>query len=217
MRPEIKAPSPAALLAGVSREIRGKLDLYAGELRRWQRIKNLVGPKTLDEIEIRHFVDSLQLAVLADGEVWADLGSGAGFPGLVLAIGRPGTFVHLVESDSRRCAFLRHVARLVSAPAKVWEGRIEQVLPMLDPVPHVVTARALASLDQLLDMSEQLLMAGATGLFPKGRDYAAELTKAEESWRFQADAVPSCVEPDGRILRIRHFGGRKLNRPDQPS
>lgn len=211
------SPGSNDLLAGVSREIRGKLDLYAGELRRWQRIKNLVGPKTIDEIETRHFADSLQLAALAEGEVWADLGSGAGFPGLVIAIARPGTVVHLIESDGRKCAFLRHVARLVSAPAKIWEGRIEQVVPRLHPTPQVVTARALAGLDQLIAWSEQLLMAGGTGLFPKGRDYAAELTKAEESWRFQADAVPSCVEPDGRILRIRHFGGRKLNRPDQAS
>ena len=96
MRSDISAPSPATLLDGVSREIRVKLDLYAGELRRWQRVKNLVGPKTLDDIEARHFADSLQLASLADGEVWADLGSGAGFPGLVLAIAGPGTFVHLV-------------------------------------------------------------------------------------------------------------------------
>lgn len=202
-----KVAQPA--LPGVSREIRNKLQVYADELKRWQRVKNLVGPRTLDEIWTRHFSDSLQLADLAEGEVWADLGAGAGFPGLVLALARPNTFVHLVESDGRKCAFLRHVARALSAPVKVWDCRIEEAVAMLDPQPAVVTARALAPLDQLLGLSEKLLMAGATGLFPKGRDYAAELTKAAECWRFDVEAIPSCVDPDGRILRIRHFGGRK--------
>lgn len=200
-------PPPA--LPGVSRETRGKLQVYAEELTRWQRVKNLVGPGTLDEIWTRHFADSLQLADLADGGVWADLGSGAGFPGLVLAVSRPNTFVHLVESDGRKCAFLRHVARELSAPVKIWDRRIEEALPKLDPPPDVVTARALAPLDQLLGLSEKLLIAGAIGLFPKGRDHAGELTKAAQCWRFDAEAIPSCVDSDGRILRIRHFGGRK--------
>jgi 16S rRNA (guanine527-N7)-methyltransferase len=207
----------AKLLGCVSRETAGKLDIYEAELRRWQRIKNLVGPSTLGEIRERHFADSLQLADLAEGDVWADLGSGAGFPGLVIAIARSGTQVHLVESDSRKCAFLRHAARATGVPAKVWEGRIEAVLPKLDPVPTVVTARALASLDDLLALAAPLLMKGAIGLFPKGRDYSSELTKAAESWRFAADAIPSAVDPDGRILRIRRFDGRITSRPTDPS
>ena len=201
------------ILARVSRETWAKLEIYETELRRWQVVKNLVGPSTLADIWARHFADSLQLAPLAGGEIWADLGSGAGFPGLVLAIARPGTQVHLVESDSRKCAFLRHVARATGAPAQVWEGRIETVLPKLDPTPQVVSARALASLDALLGLAAPLLMKGATGLFPKGRDYRSELTKAAESWRFEADAIPSAVDPDGRILRIRQFGGQLKNRP----
>lgn len=201
--------SGTPFLDQVPRETRRRLEVYAAELRRWQRVKNLVGPNTLGDIWTRHFTDSLQLAPLAEGRVWADLGAGAGFPGLVLAIARPDTFVHLIESDSRKCAFLRHLARAVSAPVKVWDGRVEAVLPDLQPRPEVVTARALATLDKLLGLSEQLLMSGSIGLFPKGRHYQAELTQAAECWRFDAEALPSCVDPSGRILRIRHFGGRK--------
>jgi 16S rRNA (guanine527-N7)-methyltransferase len=205
------------ILAGVSRETRAKLEVYEAELRRWQRVKNLVGSSTLDEVWPRHFVDSLQLAELATGNVWADLGSGAGFPGLVIAVARANTRVHLLESDSRKCAFLRHVARATTASAQIWEGRIEIMLPQLDPVPTVVTARALASLDELLGLAAPLLMNGAIGLFPKGRDYLAELTRAAESWRFEVDAIPSAVDPDGRILRIRRFGGRIKSRPTDPT
>ena len=210
---DLPTRTAAEILAGVSRETRAKLEIYEAELRRWQRVKNLVGPSTLDEMWDRHFADSLQLADLAQGAVWADLGSGAGFPGIVIAIARPATQVHLVESDSRKCAFLRHVARATGASARVWEGRIEAVLPKLDPVPQVVTARALATLETLLELASPLLMTGSTGLFPKGRDYLSELTKAAESWRFEADAIPSAVASDGRILRIRHFDGRLKNRP----
>ena len=213
---DTSARNAAKILAGVSRETRGKLEIYEAELRRWQRVKNLVGPSTLDQVWERHFADSLQLQALAEGDVWADLGSGAGFPGLVIAIARPGTHVHLIESDSRKCAFLRHVARATGAPARVWDGRIEAVLPKLDPVPQVVSARALASLHDLLGLAAPLLMKGATGLFPKGRDHASELTKAAESWRFEADEIQSAVDPDGRILRIRHFDGRLKNRPTDP-
>ena len=214
---ELHGQSAAEILAGVSRETRDRLAIYEAELRRWQKVKNLVGPSTLGEIWDRHFADSLQLADLAEGEVWADLGSGAGFPGLVIAIARPNTQVHLVESDSRKCAFLRHVARATGAPAKVWEGRIEAVLPKLDPAPQVVTARALAGLDELLGLAAPLLSNGATGLFPKGRDHLSELTKAAESWIFEADAIPSAVDSGGRILRIRRFGGRLVSRPTDPS
>lgn len=194
-------------LAGISRETRDRLTVYETELRRWRSVKNLVGPSTLVDLWTRHFADSLQLADLAPGNVWADLGSGAGFPGLVLAIARPNTEVHLLESDSRKCAFLRHVARATGAPARVWEGRIEAVAPKLDPKPSVVTARALAPLTQLLQLAAGLLCEGAIGLFPKGRDHAAELTEASKAWTFAADIIPSRVADDSRILRIRDFAG----------
>lgn len=206
-----------AILAGVSRETRAALDLYVAELGRWQRIKNLVGPRTLAKVWTRHVADSLQLAPLAEGEVWVDLGTGAGFPGLVLALARPGTFMHLVESDGRKCAFLRHVVRLTGAPARVWNDRAESVMPLLDPRPGVVVARALAALPDLLDLSQSLLTTGVVGLFPKGRGYAAELTGAAECWRFDADVIPSRVDPDGRIIRIRAFEGRQKRQPGEPS
>lgn len=197
----------------VSRETRERLDIYLAELRRWQSVKNLVGPKTLDDAWNRHVVDSLQLASLAQGEVWADLGSGAGLPGIVLAIAHPNLRVHLIESDGRRCAFLRHMARLLSLPVTIWNERIEVVTRRLQPEPNVVAARAVARLSELLAYSENMLKAGAIGLFPKGRDHEAELTEARRSWTFDADIIPSRTDPDGRILRIHRFEGRRAAEP----
>jgi 16S rRNA (guanine527-N7)-methyltransferase len=189
----------------VSRETFEKLELLERELRRWQAIKNLVGPATLDRIWDRHIVDSLQLLDLApDAGTWLDLGSGAGFPGLVLAIAgaERGLQVHLVESNSRKCAFLRHIARLTGAPAKVHEARLETVVPGFVGKADVVSARALASLPMLLDWTEPLLKAGTMGLFPKGRDAEIELTEARKKWTFEAEILPSLTDPEARILRI---------------
>ncbi|MFL4994548.1 MAG: 16S rRNA (guanine(527)-N(7))-methyltransferase RsmG [Microvirga sp.] len=189
----------------VSRETFEKLELLERELRRWQAIKNLVGPATLDQIWDRHIVDSLQLLDLApDAGTWLDLGAGAGFPGLVLAIAgaERGLQVHLVESNSRKCAFLRHIARLTGAPAKVHEARLETVVPGFVGKADVVSARALASLPMLLDWTEPLLKAGTMGLFPKGRDAEIELTEARKKWTFEAEILPSLTDPEARILRI---------------
>jgi 16S rRNA (guanine527-N7)-methyltransferase len=189
----------------VSRETFEKLELLERELRRWQAIKNLVGPATLDRIWDRHIVDSLQLLDLApDAGTWLDLGAGAGFPGLVLAIAgaERGLQVHLVESNSRKCAFLRHIARLTGAPAKVHEARLETVVPGFVGKADVVSARALASLPMLLDWTEPLLKAGTMGLFPKGRDAEIELTEARKKWTFEAEILPSLTDPEARILRI---------------
>jgi len=189
----------------VSRETFEKLELLERELRRWQAIKNLVGPATLDRIWDRHIVDSLQLLDLApDAGTWLDLGAGAGFPGLVLAIAgsERGLQVHLVESNSRKCAFLRHIARLTGASAKVHEARLETVVPGFVGKADVVSARALASLPMLLDWTEPLLKAGTMGLFPKGRDAEIELTEARKKWTFEAEILPSLTDPDARILRI---------------
>jgi 16S rRNA (guanine527-N7)-methyltransferase len=189
----------------VSRETFEKLELLERELRRWQAIKNLVGPATLDRIWDRHIVDSLQLLDLApDARTWLDLGSGAGFPGLVLAIAgaERGLHVHLVESNSRKCAFLRHIARLTGAPAKVHEARLETLVPDFVGKADVVSARALASLAMLLDWTELLLKAGTMGLFPKGRDAEIELTEARKKWTFEAEILPSLTDPEARILRI---------------
>ena len=208
----IQDPSASDLATrfSVSRETAEKLLVYVGALRRWQGVRNLVGRSTLDQIWERHIADSLQLAPLAEATEWVDLGTGAGLPGIVLALARPEIHVHLVESDGRKCAFLREAARLTGANVTVWDGRIEAVLPKLAPVPQVVVSRALASLTELLSLSQSLLTGGAVGLFPKGRFYEAELTEALQSWRFGYNVLPSRTDPDGRILRITDFGRRTL-------
>ncbi|MBL0403551.1 16S rRNA (guanine(527)-N(7))-methyltransferase RsmG [Microvirga aerilata] len=189
----------------VSRETIERLELLERELRRWQAIKNLVGPATLDQIWERHIVDSLQLLSLApEAQTWVDLGSGAGFPGLVLAIAgaERGLKVHLVESNSRKCSFLRHVSRLTDAGATVHEARLETVIPSFIGKADVVSARALASLTMLLEWTEPLLKAGTIGLFPKGRDAEIELTEARKRWTFDTDVLPSLTDSQARILRI---------------
>lgn len=196
-----------ALLAGadVSRETGEKLDLYVEQLRRWQSVKNLVGPATLGEVWTRHIADALQLRALApEATRWLDLGSGAGIPGLILAIAgreRPGFQVDLIESNARKCAFLLETARLTGAPARIHTARIEDAIDAHRGV-EVVCARALAPLDQLLAWTEPLLKTGTIGLFPKGRDVQSELTEAAQRWRFAYDLVPSRTESEARIVRV---------------
>lgn len=196
-------------LVPVSRETDDRLALYAERLLRWQRIKNLVAPSTLDQLWTRHFADSAQLVALApEARRWVDLGSGAGFPGLVVAIllaDTPGVRVDLVESNNRKCAFLREVARETGAPARVHAGRIEDVLPTLEGPVDVVTARALASVDQLLDLGRPLLEAGALGLFLAGDVLGGEgvegMIRASSGW--QVESVASRTHATGRIVMVR--------------
>ena len=206
MRITEEADRAAALaLSPVSRETGERLDVLARELRRWQEVKNLVGPKTLDRIWTRHIADSLQLLDVApEARTWVDLGSGAGFPGLVLGIAaleRGDMRVDLVESNGCKCAFLRHIVRLTGAPVAVHQARVEAVIGRFKGH-EVVTARALAPLPQLLAWTEGLLTTGTTGLFPKGREVEAELTEAAKSWRFEAELVPSRTDSEARIVRI---------------
>lgn len=199
-------PEAFAAATGVSRETLARLESFAGLLERWQAKINLVGPKTLETLWSRHMLDSAQLLPLAGAEarIWTDLGSGGGFPGLVLAIllaDRAGARVHLVESHARKCAFLAEAARICEAPAEIHRGRIEA----LDPWPSdVVTARALTALPALLDLAVPFLAPGGVLLFPKGADWARELTEARKSWTVEADAQPSRTEGAGRILRLRN-------------
>lgn len=189
----------------VSRETAAALNIYVEQLRRWQSVKNLVGPATLGEVWHRHIADALQLLALAPGaQSWADLGSGAGIPGLILAIAgrsRPDFRVTLVESNARKSAFLTETARLTAAPVTVRNARIEAVVPDLVGT-DIVCARALAPLGQLLAWTEPLLTTGTTGLFPKGRDAAAELTEAEDAWTFARDLIPSRTDSQARIVRV---------------
>jgi len=199
---------PAALrpIVSVSRETEERLEIYAALLRMWQARINLVAPSTLPELWSRHIADSAQLLPLApQARVWADLGSGAGLPGLVIAVllaDRQGAHVHLIESNGKKAAFLRTAIRETDAPATVHDGRIERVLALLGPV-DAVTARALAPLPDLLGLSATALEKGAVGIFPKGREVNEELTLARRSWTIDAALVPSRTDPEARILIVR--------------
>ena len=189
----------------VSRETARLLDIYVEQLTRWQSVKNLVGPATLAEVWHRHVADALQLLALApEARTWVDLGSGAGIPGLILAIAgrvRSGLHVHLIESNARKCAFLTETARLTGAPVTIHNARIEAAIGGLAGA-DIVCARALAPLTQLLAWTEPLLKTGTTGLFPKGRDAAAELTEADREWTFARDLIPSRTDSQARIVRV---------------
>jgi 16S rRNA (guanine527-N7)-methyltransferase len=156
----------------------------------------------------RHIADSLQLLALApQARTWLDLGSGAGFPGLVVAIAgaERGLSVHLVESNARKCAFLRHVARLAGVKAEIHAARLETVVPHFVGRAEIVSARALAPLPELLRWTEPLLTTGTVGLFPKGREVASELTEAGKSWKFETEILPSRTDPEAGILRVTHL------------
>lgn len=193
-----------------SPEVLDRLKTYAGLLAKWQKAINLVAPNTLADIWGRHFLDSAQLLPLAPAgtERWLDLGSGGGFPGLVLAaLGVPG--VHLVESDQRKAAFLREAARAMGVPATVHVGRIEAVDAAalhraMGGAPQVISARALAPLVELLPLAHRLAGPDSLYLFPKGRQAEDELTAARRYWTIAAvDMLPSQTDPAARILRIR--------------
>lgn len=185
----------------VSRETFARLKIYEGTLRQWQERINLVSRNTLDDVWRRHFLDSLQLAKWVEpGRRVLDMGSGAGFPGMVVAI-VTGAPVRLAESDARKCAFLREVRRLTDAPAEIEEGRVEDMDDQFD----IVMARALAPLKQLLAYAEPLLATAGTCLFLKGSQAADELTDAAEIWNMDVEQHPSASDPRGVVLRIRNL------------
>ncbi len=209
MTPPLSGRAEAERLVDVSRETWDRLDRLVAALERWQSTTNLVAPDTLAQVWTRHVADSLQLLPLAPrAEVWVDLGSGGGFPGLVVAAALAGrTAVHLLESNAKKAAFLREAARLMDVPVVVRAERAEAVLARDPPVAEVVSARALAPLDRLLGLAAPLLKTGAVGLFPKGREASAELTRARESWRFEATLHPSVTEAEARVVRVERFDG----------
>ncbi len=186
---------------GVSHETLARLDCYADLLRTWNPKINLVGPSTLPALWERHFLDSAQLFphLPVGGGMLADFGSGAGFPGLVLAIlGAP--CVHLIESDQRKAAFLREVSRETGAGnVTVHAARLADVAPL---GADVVTARALAPLTDLIPWAIRHLKPGGTALFLKGADTEKEIAKARETCSFSADVLTSQTHPDGRLLRL---------------
>jgi 16S rRNA (guanine527-N7)-methyltransferase len=188
----------------VSRETAERLSAYVKILNDWQRRINLVSAPTLEAVWSRHILDSLQLVFLCPGpKAWVDLGSGAGLPGIIIACHcvQTGGHVHLVESNGKKASFLRHVGMTLKLPITVHADRIESVIPRLPNI-DIVTARALAELDQLLTLSSLLLKTGAIGVFPKGRDHARELTRAREHWHFTCVSHESVTDSQSRILVV---------------
>jgi 16S rRNA (guanine527-N7)-methyltransferase len=194
-------PSPAQL--PVEPALEDRLKTYEALLLKWQPKMNLVAPSTLKAIRQRHIEDSLQVFdALPGAKVWADIGSGGGFPGLVTAMrlsGVAGGVVHLIESDHRKCAFLREVSRETMAPAEIHRGRIEEVLPTL---PHLdaISARALSSMAQLMEMTHERLENGSIGVFLKGQDVASDLTKTPIYSKILFRFLQSRTEPQGVIV-----------------
>jgi 16S rRNA (guanine527-N7)-methyltransferase len=200
---------------GVSRETLARLDAYLALLNNWQRRINLVGATSLADAWRRHMLDSAQLFPLVPSscERLLDLGSGAGFPGLVLAImGVPG--VELVESDGRKCTFLAEAARITDASVTIHHTRIESLAKIQASLPaempstrsaDVITARACAPLPRLLGHLEGLLAAHTLCLFPKGARVDEELTQARKEWRMNVERLPSRSDPKGCILYVQRI------------
>lgn len=199
--------SKEALLARlhVSRESAERLETYVSLLLNWQERINLIGPSTRDDVWTRHIADALQLLPLLPDKVsrLADLGSGAGIPGLILAIARP-IEAHLFESNLKKGAFLREAARQTGAKAQIHSIRIEEAGPVAETIKaEAVTARALAPLPKLLDYAQNFLENGAIGYFHKGQDVDAELTDATKSWKIQVEKHPSMTDSRGVILVVK--------------
>jgi 16S rRNA (guanine527-N7)-methyltransferase len=185
---------------GVSRETHAALEAFAALLLRWNRTVNLIARGNEAELWVRHIADSLQLLPLIPPNTsrGIDLGSGAGFPGLVLAIAA-GIPFDLIESDQRKAAFLREAARATGAPVTIHPVRAE--LAKLPPAP-LITARALAPLTRLLALAAPFLAPGGTCLFLKGADAESELTAAAAQWHMQVERIPSQTGAGACILRI---------------
>jgi len=196
---------PLDPLAAVSRETRERLELYQKLLIKWQAKINLVSPFTLADAWTRHFIDSAQMAVLIpDGaKTLYDFGSGAGFPGLVIAVLRPEITVHLVESDSKKCAFLQVVSRETETPVTVLNQRVEAVVAA-HPAPDIITARALSSLSELLEYAAPWVAQNPALrlIFPKGAQAAQEVATARHNWDFTLAETVSQTDREARILSL---------------
>jgi 16S rRNA (guanine527-N7)-methyltransferase len=207
----ISTPEAFREVFAVSRETLDRLATYEALLKTWQRTINLVAPSTLGDIWHRHFADSAQLVPLAppNAKIWVDVGSGAGFPGLVAAImlAENGQCrVVLVESDSRKAAFLSEVARKTGVAVEIVAARIEKIATQdkfgaID----VLSARALAPLDKLLELVAPMFSANTTALLLKGRDAFLEIEDAQKHWKFDAALTPSLTEREAQVVAIRNL------------
>jgi 16S rRNA (guanine527-N7)-methyltransferase len=196
----------ALKLTPVSRETEGRLQRYVELLLEWQAKTNLVAPSTLPNLWTRHISDSLQLLSLApSAAVWADLGSGGGFPGIVLACGlaeTPGAMIHLVERNAKKAAFLREALRVTGSPGMVHLADIGDSVDRITGKVDCVTARALAPLHQLIGYAEPLVKQGAKALFLKGQDVEAELSEATKYWNVKPQLHPSRTGGAGWIVEL---------------
>jgi 16S rRNA (guanine527-N7)-methyltransferase len=212
--PALAADKAAALaLTPVSRETEARLDRYVALLLEWQAKTNLVAPSTLSHLWTRHISDSLQLLSLApSAKAWADLGSGGGFPGVVLACALaeiPGANVHLIERNAKKAAFLREALRVTSAQGSVHLADIGDSVDRITGPVDCVTARALAPLHQLIGFAESLVGKGAKALFLKGQDVEAELTEATKYWKIEPQLHSSRTGGHGWIVELDRIERRQ--------
>ena len=196
-------PSEFQALTGATDEQIADLETFIARLAEANAVMNLIGPDTLPDVWSRHIWDSAQLLELApEAKTWADLGAGAGFPGVVLAVllkGRPGAHVWLIDSLGKRCRFLQEIVGELALPATVINGRAEEQTLRVD----VVTARAVAAMEKLLGYAQPYLQRGAQGLFLKGEKAEAELIEARKVWHFDSSLSVSRSDPRGRIVSVR--------------
>jgi 16S rRNA (guanine527-N7)-methyltransferase len=196
----------ALKLTPVSRETGDRLQRYVDLLLEWQAKTNLIAPSTLPNLWTRHISDSLQLLSLAPtAHLWADLGSGGGFPGIVLACGlaeTPGAMIHLVERNAKKAAFLREALRVTGSPGAVHLADIGDSVDRITGKVDCVTARALAPLHQLIGYAEPLVKQGAKALFLKGQDVEAELTEATKYWNIKPQLHSSRTGGQGWIVEL---------------
>ena len=206
----LDTPERFARYFDVSRETIERLEIYEALLRHWQKGMNLVAPGTLDHLWHRHFADSAQLLALSpESRQWLDLGSGAGFPGLVIAVcsaNREDSLVHIIESNARKCAFCKEVVRETGCSVEIHHARIESLghRNRFGEV-EIVTSRALAPLGQLFRLGSAFLKPGMQGLFLKGRQASSELAEAEKEWTFEAVLHPSVTDADARIVQVTNL------------
>ncbi|MEK7802279.1 MAG: 16S rRNA (guanine(527)-N(7))-methyltransferase RsmG [Pseudomonadota bacterium] len=188
-------------------DLSGKLSIYKALLIKWSKAINLVSPSTLTDIDARHFNDSLQLLkfIPEDTKTLLDIGSGAGFPGLVLALARPDMSVHLVESDQRKCSFLSAVSRETNIPVIINNARVEAVDKSI--APNVITARALADLTTLLKLTEKFWLdnKALTLILPKGAKWSQEVIDAKIKYDFSYEHHTSLTEKDAAVLVLTNI------------
>ncbi|MGB3537121.1 MAG: 16S rRNA (guanine(527)-N(7))-methyltransferase RsmG [Mesorhizobium sp.] len=202
----------------VSRETFGRLEEFEALFQKWNARINLVAPSTLGDTWGRHILDSAQLFQLAPSALkWVDLGSGGGFPGLVLAFllrERQGSIIHLIESNRKKASFLQSVTGQFDLPAHVVAKRVEDCYPLVIQ-PEIVTARALAPLPLLFDMAAPWLTAGTTALFHKGRDYRSEVAESAHRWSFDLVEHQSMIDPQSVVLELRNLRPISGGKPEQ--